>query len=88
MLMGPVWGVPKAEMKDFRSVGLLCLGLPRGIEARASEASRSGGGIEAARPVESEGLQPGGRVGGVDEALLMLSAERVERSTVLRLTNG
>jgi hypothetical protein len=81
MLMGPVWVVPKSEMKDFRSVGLVCLELPRGIEVRASEASRSGGGIEAMRPEESDGLQPGGSVDGVDEALLELSVERVERST-------
>jgi hypothetical protein len=73
--------VPKSEMKDFRSVGLVCLELPRGTEARASEASRSDGGIEAARPVESEEFQPGGRGGEVDEGLLELSAEAVERST-------
>jgi hypothetical protein len=77
MLVGPGWEVPKSEMKDFRSVGVFCLELPRGMEERASEASRSDGGVEPERPVESDGLQPG----GVDEAFLVLSVERVERST-------
>jgi hypothetical protein len=81
MLVGPGWEVPKSEMKDYRSVGVFCLELPRGMEERASEASRSDGGVEPERPVESDGLQPGGRGGGVDEALLVLSVERVERST-------
>lgn len=65
-------------MKDLRSFDGLCLELPRGMAVSAREASRSDGGLDAVRPLKSDGLQPGGSVAGVIELLLAFSSVRAD----------
>lgn len=65
-------------MNDFKSLIGLCLELPRGMAVSAREASRSDGGLDAVRPLKSDGLQPGGSVDGVSENLLAFSLGRAD----------
>jgi hypothetical protein len=49
ILTGPEWEVAKVEMKSLIGVEGLSFELPRAMEERAREASRSEGGFEAVR---------------------------------------
>ena len=77
MLTGPGREVTEVEMKSFSGVGGSFFELPRGVEERAREASRSDGGSEAVRLEKSEAFQPAGRGGGVADVRVVFDAVRL-----------